>query len=84
MMIGYGDNNLIMVLKTSVTPNNMSMESVDRRVKDIEDEFLEKSKEHPLMKVINFNKTVCTELGLTMYTADKKSRDLMTRVEVTK
>lgn len=84
MLIGYGESNLIMVLKTSATPNNLSRSRVDRQVKDCEDDYLKNSNGNTFLNVIEFNKAICSELGLTLYIAGKNSRDLFKRVEVTK
>lgn len=84
MMIAYGESTLMMVLKTSATPNNLSEEAVDGHMKSCEQDYLDASSEYPIQKIVDFNKGVCMELGLTMYLADQRSRDLFTRVEVTK
>lgn len=84
MIIGYGESNLIMVLKTSATPNNLSQKRVNRQIKDCEDDYLNNSNGNMFLNVIEFNKAICSELGLTLYIADKNSRDLFKRVEVTK
>jgi hypothetical protein len=83
MLITYGEKNVMMILKTSVTPNNMSEASINRRIANCEEEFLTSSKSHPLEKIVAFNKTVCMETGLTLYVADENSRDLFNRVSVT-
>lgn len=71
------------MLKTSVTPNNLSEDSINRRIHEAEQNFLERSPEHEIVKVVDFNKSVCTEFGLTMYMANKRSNDLFERVDVT-
>ncbi len=85
-MISYGDNNRILLLKTSVTPNNLSAENIRRDIKVLEDEFLGKLKTgsvvQAMQSVVDFNKAACTEYGLTMYVADKNSNDTFKRVNV--
>lgn len=84
LLVGFGDRNLMMALKTSVTPNNLSQESIERRVRSTREDFIDESKNHPLVAVAEFNKAVCSEFGLVLYKADAQQRDLLTRVEVTK
>jgi len=84
MIVACGESTLMMVLKTSTTPNNLSRNAIDKRIKSCEQDYLESSGKHPLQKVVDFNKGVCMELGLTMYLANQRNRDLFTRVEVTK
>ncbi len=82
MMIAYGSNNRIFVMKTSVTPNNLSQKSIERRIKDAMADYFELSEKHPYLQVVDFNKSVCSELGLTMYLANNENSDLFTRVNV--
>lgn len=84
MIIAFGRRSLLMALKTSSSPNSISIESIERRIKSCADDFLQDPSLPLLIKVVNFNKAVCTEFGSTLYMADEKSRDLMRRVEVTK
>lgn len=83
-MIVYGAKNRILLMKTSVTPNNLSAENVKRDIGKLEKEFLAdvKSSSDAVLSVINFNKVACVEYGLTMYTADQKTRDQFTRINV--
>ena len=82
MLMAFGEEYLMIVLKTSATPNNIDSKRVDKRIQDIEREFLNSGK-NMVTSVVDINKTVCTEFGLVMYLADDKSRDLLNRVEVT-
>jgi len=82
MMITWGDENKLLILKTSATPNNLKPAQVNARVKTCEEEFLQSGTAYSMSSVVEFNKTVCTEFGLTMYIADKQSRDLFNRVNV--
>lgn len=83
MMIAYGTVNRIMVLKTTVTPNNLTERTIDQRIEDAESDYLENSAKHSVFRVVDFNKSVCSEFGLVMYMADEKSNDLFERVNVT-
>ena len=83
MMIAYGKANRIMVLKTTVTPNNLTESTIDQRIKDAEGDYLENSTKHPVLRVVDINKSVCSEFGLVMYMADEKNNDLFERVNVT-
>lgn len=83
MAWGEGDFRMV-VLKTSVTPNKMSQEDVKTRIKKLEDEFLHGKSGISMKDVVDFNKMMCLEFGLTMYLADAKSRDLYDRVDVTR
>ncbi len=83
MMIAYGSASRLMVLKTSVTPNNTWSKDSDVRLRGIEAEFMPTIKKNPLLGMVAFNKTVCLELGLTMYLANETSNDLFERVNVT-
>ncbi len=82
MIMTWGENKLL-ALKTSVTPNHLSRLAIDTRIKDISEDFLSKSTPSTVFKkVVDFNKEVCTEFGLTLYNADKQNRDLFSRVNV--
>jgi len=83
MMIAYGKANRIMVLKTTVTPNNLDESAINRHIEDVESEYINNSNKHPVLRVVDFNKSVCSEFGLVMYMADEKSSDLFERVNVT-
>jgi hypothetical protein len=82
MMITWGNEYRMLILKTSVTPNNLKPAQVDAKVKACEDEFLRDSTKLQIIRVVEFNKTICAEFGLTMYLADINSRDLFNRVNV--
>ncbi|MBX9765089.1 hypothetical protein K2X83_00405 [Patescibacteria group bacterium] len=79
MMIAYSPTSRLMILKTSVTPNS-SRDSVLARIKGTEADFIQKFKTDPLASVVEFNKTVCIELGLVLYLASEKSNDTFERV----
>jgi hypothetical protein len=78
--------NTLIALKTSATPNALSSEDTNKRLHDLRNEFL--SKRQPgmltMLDLVEFNKAVCTEFGLTLYMATETTRDLVERVEVTK
>jgi len=85
MLISYGDlkeRYAIMVMKTSVTPNNISPENIKRRIEECNKEFLKNLEVWDIHKFVNFNKAICLEFGLTMYLATPKTRDLFERVNV--
>lgn len=84
MVIAFGANTRIMVLKTSVTPTDISSQSLSNRMCDCENDYLSAKDKNPMVAVVNFNKSVCTEFGLLMYVADQQSKDLFNRVAVTK
>ncbi|MFA6982196.1 MAG: hypothetical protein WC243_04210, partial [Patescibacteria group bacterium] len=66
MLLAYGNGNRIMILKTSVTPNNLSRERIATRILDArEDYFL--FAPNPVSAVVDFNRAVCSEYGLVMY-----------------
>jgi hypothetical protein len=80
----YGRDQIMMALKTSVTPNNLRAEVVATRLAIIEEDFLRRGSSLDFMRVIDFNKQVCAEFGLTMYTNGMSGGDLLRRVEVTR
>ena len=82
MIMAY-EGGIIMALKTTVTPNAMRQEDVSRRLADIRHDYFDQSGSSPLLKVVELNKAICAEFGLTLYTAPKGS-DTVRRVEVTK
>ncbi|MDP1743468.1 MAG: hypothetical protein Q8L51_01635 [Candidatus Amesbacteria bacterium] len=82
MMIAWGDDYRIMVLKTSVSPNNQNSNRIRDRIKDCEKDFLISSEGGAFARVARFNKEACAEFGLILYLADSKSRDLFERVMV--
>ena len=67
-----------LALKTSVTPNNLRPERVKEKVDDLAREFLTREE-----GVIDFNKAVCLEFGLTLYYAGN-GENCLRRTEVTK
>jgi len=73
---------VFMCLKTSVTPNNMKPEDVTRRVKQIVTETVDDKSKTTLERLVNLNRSVCTEFGMVLYMATGKTRDLMERVPV--
>jgi len=82
MIITYGDSSRLLVFKTSVTPNRLEINSIEKRINGTENEFL---KEKGLIekKVVDFNKMACLEFGLTLYIANKESNDLFMKINVT-
>lgn len=84
MIIGYGETGLLMVMKTSVTPDRLPKQSIERRIDDLTNEFIRNEDQASILSIVNFNKAVCTEMGLTMYIANEKNKDVLSRVEVTK
>lgn len=84
MVIAFGQRNLMMVMKTTATPYNLTRGVVDKRITNCEEEFLFSSNKHPIEQVVDFNNTVCLEMGLTLYVAGSENGDLLTRVNVAK
>jgi hypothetical protein len=84
MFITFGKDNILMALKTSVTPNNLTRERIKQQVKETYDDVMAANPNKAInMKFVDFNKAVCMELGLTLYRANAQSKDLMERVNVT-
>jgi hypothetical protein len=83
MLIAYGDE-VLMVMKTSVTPNNLSKESTKRRIKECSQDFYFDSGKPSKQAIVDFNKEICIELGLVLYRADAQDKNVMRRVPVTK
>jgi hypothetical protein len=84
MVITFGDSVRMLVMKTSVSPNNLEQESIKKRILDITAEFFAArvSPTQFLAQFVDFNKTVCVEFGLTFYMANKESNDLFERISV--
>ena len=81
MIITFGENVRMMVLKTSATPNNISVERTQQRIAALEKEFFRMGGSSQV-QIVDFNKTACLEFGLTLYMANKTSNDMFTRVNV--
>lgn len=77
------DENMIMVLKTSVTPNNDINVNLEHKLQDLDSDYF-RSGISPVVSLIDFNKAVCSEFGLVMYMGNASSGGILTRVEVTK
>lgn len=82
MLIAYGEGCLIMIMKTSVTSANLSRNTLEKIIKDCEADFLRRESSSIFESMIEFNREMCIELGLTMYMATKESRDLFERVKL--
>lgn len=85
MFMVFGES-VFLALKTSVTPNNLSESSIKERINDAWHDYLEagKARDNVMERVVNFNKAVCSEFGLTLYLATVKTGNLANRVEVTR
>ncbi len=86
ILVAYGNDYRLMVLKTSVTPNDLEQDQVERRIKQLREEYLGSDVARPenqFAQLIHFNKAVCTEFGLVFYMASRESNDLFRRVPVT-
>lgn len=81
MMVEYGQNQTLLLLRTSVTPDVTSAE-VTQRVGEIYTEFIQKLGRN-LNAIIEFNKMVCVEFGLTLYRRTPESGNTFRRIEVT-
>lgn len=83
MGIVFG-KNIMLVMKTSATPNNSDQGFLKREISTLREEFFDTPTESVVLKTINLNKQICTQFGLTLYTATEKDRDLLSRAEVTR
>jgi hypothetical protein len=83
MIIAFGQNIRMMVMKTTTTPNNLHEHRVRARINDALIDFVRPGQTHLFSDVITFNKAVCAEMGLIMLQADNRSKDLFNRVNVT-
>jgi hypothetical protein len=81
MAIAFG-KNIMLALKTSATPNNPDQVFLKREIEQITSEFLYNSKDYAMLAVVNLNKQICLQFGLTLYMAIEKDRDLLKRVNV--
>ncbi len=81
MAIAYG-KNIILTMKTSVTPNNSDFDFLKKEIGLLRREFFDESKKHPVEKTVDLNKQVCMQFGLTLYLAGEKDRDLLKRANV--
>jgi hypothetical protein len=81
MAIVYG-KNIMLAMKTSVTPNNLDPVFLQKEVKLLRKEFFDESEKHVMEKTIDLNKQICMQFGLTLYLAGEKDRDLLKRVNV--
>lgn len=83
-MISFGENSRLLAMKTSVTPNGLDPETVKARVNDVKKDFLHLTYDLPgtMKAVVDFNRNVCLEFGLTMYMATKETKDQFNRVNV--
>lgn len=80
-IIIWGDWTLV-VLKTSGTPNTMDVGRIKERVDQISREVFVDPKE-TVKSLVEFNKLVCLEFGLTLYIAKPKDNYVAKRVNVT-
>ncbi len=86
MLLGNTD---FIVMKTTFTPDLLSVDDINHRLNHLLKECrLDSSGETGglgsfLIKLVRFNKLVCLEYGLTMYVAGKSDKDLAKRVDVT-
>jgi hypothetical protein len=82
MIVICGERVKILILKTSVTPNNMSPERVTERVSALEEEFGNFGGFSSLEQLVFFNQMVCVEFGLTFFLSDKKDSYNFSRMNV--
>lgn len=82
-IMSYGQDQIMMALKTSATPNNQREETVAARLATIEADFLRSNRGVDFIRLIDFNKQVCAEFGLTLYMNGTNGGDLLKRIEVT-
>jgi len=79
----YDSHTALLVLKTSATPT-LSPQSLQRRIHETVTDFHGPGAMHQQVKgAIDFNKMICTELGLTLYRMTPENGRFM-RIEVTR
>lgn len=83
MVVQYGADDALLVMKTSFTPRVSDPSTVARRVEEI---FREQVHTHvnPLLAAVEFNKAICVELGLVLYRKSKESGTVFRRIQVTR
>ncbi len=81
MIMVYGESMRLIVLKTSVTPNNMSIESLKRRISEATKDSFSTGKV-VMEQVVDFDKIICAEFGLVFYMATKSSDDFFKKINV--
>ncbi len=81
MLVAYGPHHALLVLKTSVTPA-IPQASIVGRVQETYRDFVLLHRD-PMRAVIEFNKMLCVEFGLTLYRRSQAGDGIFRRVEVT-
>lgn len=81
MVLTRGEDTL-MVAKTNLTQNNLSAESIDRRVEDTFKNTMDDEAAGRTMvdRFQSFNREMCITMGMQLYFADASRRDLLERV----
>lgn len=74
--------DIFLVLKTSVTPNNLSRQAIEKRVSEARQDYYDNGMRRNIEGLVAFNKAVCAEFGLVLYLATSQTRDLAKRVTV--
>src|SRR5256884_7564586 len=88
MMVGYGEGDWLLALKTSVTPNNLSEETIRRRVRAATEDAVTNRGAGGYVKGVlavngeNRTKEICTHLGMHLY-ATSNQDTVFRRVDVT-
>ena len=80
-LVVWGEYKML-VLKTSATPEHVAHESLLRHIRSNESEVLASGKS-PILSLVDFNRAMCTEFGLAMYTTDERGGSVLARVQVT-
>lgn len=83
MLIEWGDYDFL-ILKTSATPNRLEPNSIEKRLKEAREDFLDSNGTSKafIERARDFNKAVCSEFGMVLYIASPENRDLATRQSV--
>ncbi|MBP6866176.1 MAG: hypothetical protein KBC12_01375 [Candidatus Pacebacteria bacterium] len=79
--IMYGDSIRLLCLRTSVTPK-WDRKTIQRVLTDRMHEFIRSKLVYKPEHLTEFNKIICAEFGLTLYSADKNQNDLFSRMSV--
>lgn len=82
MLVAYGPHHSLLVLKTSVTPA-VSQASIQARIQETYRDFALLHRD-PTRAVVEFNKMLCVEFGLTLYRRSRADDAVFRRIEVTR
>ncbi len=83
---GFSDADYNVFLTDKRQLYNMPTENITKRVDSLKKEFFDFPRTFGMpaeKRIMEFNKKVCVEFGLTLYKASPQDRDLLSRIEVT-